>query len=253
MLLLFSDLIDDFDNYSPVPDKFLDVPFVPTDDRVIEAMLNLAGLRADDVLYDLGCGDGRIVVAAARDYGASSVGIEIDTVRIADAMEYAGNSRVEFMVDFIEEDIFTADVSEATVVTLYLLDAVNVRLRPRLLRQLRPGTRIISQTFDMGDWIADERIRINGVNIFKWIVPARVEGGWQWEGLDGIMYHAQLQQQYQAITGSVWMGDDVVHLESASLCGNTLELSIRENEAAPLRNFTLDFEDGELLSVQEEI
>jgi hypothetical protein len=246
-------LIDDFDNYSPEPDKFLDVPFVPSDDQVITAMLNLAELRADDVLYDLGSGDGRIVVAAARDYGANSVGIEIDTVRIADAMEYAGNSRVEFMVDFIEEDIFTADVSEATVVTLYLLDAVNVRLRPRLLSQLRPGTRIVSQIFDMGDWIADEQLQLSGVNIYKWIVPARVEGVWEWEGLDGALYHVELQQKYQAITGSAWMADDAVHLESASLCGRTVELSIRENETVPPKNFTLDFEDGELQSVFEEI
>lgn len=250
---MFSDLIDDFDNYSSEPDKFLDVPFVPTDDRVIEAMLNFAELSADDVLYDLGSGDGRIVVAAARDYGASSVGIEIDTVRIADAMEYAGNSRVEFMVDFIEESIFTADISEATVVTLYLLDAVNVRLRPRLLSQLRPGTRIISQTFDMGDWIADEQIQLSGVNIYKWIVPARVEGAWEWNGLDGTLYHVELEQKYQTITGSAWMADNAAQLEHASLYGHTLELGIRENETAPLKNFTLGFEDGVLQSVCEEV
>src|SRR5690606_34127151 len=142
-------------------------------------MFDLGAVNSQDVLFDLGSGDGRIVVAAARDYNARSVGIEMDTVRIADAMEYAGDSRVEFMVDFIEEDIFKADFSEATVVTLYLLDAVNVRLRPQLLRQLRPGTRIISQTFDMGDWEADERLHLSGVNIYKWIVPAQVEGAWE--------------------------------------------------------------------------
>lgn len=253
MLPLFSDLIDDFDNYSPEPDKFLDVPFVPTDDRVIEAMLNLAELKADDVLYDLGSGDGRIVVAAARDYGASSVGIEMDTVRIADAMEYAGNSRVEFMVDFIEDNIFTADFSEATVVTLYLLDAVNVRLRPRLLNQLRPGTRVISQTFDMGDWIADERLHLGGVNIYKWIVPAHVEGAWEWEGLDGTLYYVDLQQKYQEVDGSAWMADEEVYLESASLRGDSLQLGIRETETSPLRNFTLSFEGDELRAVFEEV
>lgn len=252
-LPLFSDLIDDFDNYSPEPDKFLDVPFVPTDDKVIEAMLDLAELKADDVLYDLGCGDGRIVVAAARDYGASAVGIEMDTVRIADAMEYAGNSRVEFMVDFIEEDIFIADFSEATVVTLYLLDAVNVRLRPRLLSQLRPGTRIISQTFDMGDWIADERLQLSGVNIFKWIIPASVEGTWEWESLDGVLYCAQLQQKYQAVTGSVWIADEDAQLEAASLSGGSLDLSIRNPATGALKHFTLEFEDGELQTVLEEI
>jgi len=250
---LFRDLIDDFDNYSPEPDKFLDVPFVPTDDRVVEAMLNLAELKADDVLYDLGSGDGRIVVAAARDYNARSVGIEMDTVRIADAMEYAGDSRVEFMVDFIEEDIFKADFSEATVVTLYLLDAVNVRLRPQLLRQLRPGTRIVSQTFDMGDWEADERLHLSGVNIYKWIVPAQVEGAWEWEGLDGTLYYVELKQKYQVVTGSAWWGNEAAHLESAALCGSCLQLTIRDDETAALKHFTLSFEEGELQTVLEEI
>ena len=250
---LFRDLVDDLDNYSPEPHKFLDVPFVPTDDGVIEAMLTLGDVNADDVLYDLGSGDGRIVVAAARDRGARGIGIEIDTVRIADAMEYAGDSRVEFMVDFLEEDIFTADVSEATVVTLYLLDAVNVKLRPSLLSQLRPGTRIISQTFDMGDWKADKQIQLGGINIYKWIVPARVEGAWKWEGLDGQLYRVELQQKYQEVFGSAWKADEAVHLECATLCASTLELNIRENETAPIKHFTLEFENDELQSILEEV
>lgn len=249
---MFKDLVNDLDNYSPVPDQFLDVPFVPTDDRVIEAMLSMGEVGPKDVLYDLGCGDGRIVVAAARDCGARAVGVEIDTVRLADAMEYAGDSRVEFQVDFIEENIFTVDFSEATVVTLYLLDSVNVKLRPRLLSELRPGTRIISQTFDMGDWQADERVRLSGVNIYKWIVPARVEGGWEWKGLDGTTYSAELEQKYQEVTGDAWVGETPAHLESATLRGNTLELSIRENDDAQVKNFTLEFEDGELQMVWEE-
>lgn len=249
---MFKDLIDDLDNYSPDPDKFLDVPFVPTDDRVIEAMFDLGEVNAKDVLYDLGSGDGRIVVAAARDRGARSVGIEMDTVRIADAMEYAGNSRVEFMVDFIEDSIFTADFSEATVVTLYLLDAVNVRLRPRLLSQLRPGTRIISQTFDMGDWKADRHVQLGGVNIFKWIVPAQIEGAWQWECVDGNLYHIELTQKFQEVTGNVWIGDEPAQLTSAQLVGNILTMAIRANDSQAAQLFTLTFEDDELIAVVEE-
>ena len=248
---MFSDLIVDFDDYSPQPDKFLDVPFVPTDDRVIDAMLGLARLSSDDVLYDLGSGDGSIVVAAARDYGARAVGIEIDTLRIAHAMEYAGDSRVEFRVDFIEGDLFTANISEATVVTLYLLDTVNVRLRPRLLSQLRPGTRIVSQLFDMGDWFADEQLRFDGVKLYKWVVPAHVEGTWAWEGLDGTLYQVELQQKYQEITGSARRGGCSVLLEKASLSGRSLELSVQNHETAPPTRFTLDFDDGELQSVFE--
>lgn len=210
--------------------------------------MNISGAT----LYDLGCGDGRIVVAAARDRGARAIGVEIDTVRIADAMEYAGNSRVEFQVDFIEENIFTVDFSDATVVTLYLLDAVNVKLRPRLLSELRPGTRIISQTFDMGDWKADEQVRLSGVNIYKWVVPAYVEGVWEWEGSDGTAYHIELQQKYQAVTGSAWVDGEEAHLDSATLCGNALRLSIRAHDEAQPISFMLDFEDSDVPSVLED-
>lgn len=249
---MFKDLIDDLDNYSPEPHQFLDVPFVPSDDGIIEVMLNLADVGPKDVLYDLGSGDGRILVAAARGRGARGIGIEIDPVRIADAMEYAGDARVEFMVDFVEEDIFTADFSEATVVTLYLLDAVNVRLRPRLLSQLRPGTRIVSHTFDMGDWKADERLHLSGVNLYKWIVPARVEGVWEWEGLDGQLYRVELRQKYQEVTGNAWLAGEAVLLESAILCGDSLELNIRQGEKVAPKHFTLEFGNDELQSIWEE-
>lgn len=170
---MFRDLVDDLDDFSAEPDKFLDVPFVPTDERVIEAMLTLAGVGPEDVLYDLGSGEGGIVIAAARDYGARGIGIEIDPLRIADAMEYAGDAGVEHLVDFVEDDIFTADFHEATVVTLYLLESINIQLRPELLRQLRPGTRIVSHAFNMGDWKADEQVDVSGISIYKWVVPAR--------------------------------------------------------------------------------
>lgn len=249
---MFKDLIDDLDNYSPEPDKFLDVPFVPTDDRVIEAMFDLGAVNSKDVLYDLGSGDGRIVVAAARDRGARSVGIEMDTLRIADAMEYAGNSRVEFMVDFIEDSIFSADFSEATVVTLYLLDAVNLRLRPRLLSQLRPGTRVISQTFDMGDWKADERIQLGGVNIYKWIVPARVDGVWQWECVQGELYHIELTQSFQEVHGNIWIGEEPAILDVVRLHGESLFVTVRTPDHQAPKSFTLTFEYDELIAVVEE-
>jgi len=248
---LFRDLVDDPENYSVEPDLFLDVPFVPTDDAVIEAMLNLANVGSDDVLYDLGSGDGRILVAAAKNRDTRGIGIEMDPLRIADAMEYAGHSRVEFLVDFIEEDIFDADFSEATVVTLYLLDSVNVRLRPRLLSELRPGTRIVSHAFDMGDWKADERLELGGVNLFKWIVPAQIAGTWEWEGLDGKLYRVELAQKYQEITGTAWQDDNAVHLENAKLWGDCLELEIRTDHADSLKQFTLSFENNELHTIVE--
>lgn len=250
---MFRDLDDDFDDYSPEkPEEFLDVPFVPTDDAVIEAMLNLADVGPEDVLYDLGSGDGRILITAARYRNTRGIGIEIDPWRIADAMEDAADNRVEFLVDFVEDDIFTADFSEATVVTLYLLDSINIQMRPLLLNQLRPGTRVISHAFSMGDWEADERLELSGVNIYKWIIPAQVAGAWEWQGVNGESYYVELQQKYQKVTGNVWIDDEVVDLKSAKLCGDCLELEIQSDNTASLNRFTLYFEDNELQSVLDE-
>lgn len=246
---LYRDLLDDIDNYSTDPDKYLDVPFVPTDENVVEAMLNLGCVGPKDVLYDLGSGDGRIVIAAARDRDTRGIGIEIDPVRIADAMEYAGWSGVEYLVDFIEEDIFTADISKATVVTLYLLESINAQLRPRLLSELRPGTRIVSHAFDMGDWKADEWLELSGTRIYKWIVPARIAGIWEWEGSDGRPYRIELQQKYQKVTGQAWLAGKKVHLKSARLRGAHLKLQLLEDPAATPLSFILNFADGKLKSV----
>ena len=130
-------------------------PYVATPPDVVDRMLGLASVTSDDVVYDLGCGDGRIVIAAAQRFGARGVGVDIDPVRIAEARRNAVRAQVEHLVTFRLEDVLNTDVSEATVVTLYLLSAQNVALRPALTRQLRPGARIVSHNFAMGDWEAD--------------------------------------------------------------------------------------------------
>lgn len=135
-------------------------PFVATPPDVVDRMLALASVTSRDVVYDLGCGDGRIVIAAAQKFGARGVGVDIDPVRIAEARSNAARQQVEHLVTFRLQDALETDVSEATVVTLYLLSAQNVALRPRLTRQLRPGTRIVSHNFAMGDWEPD------GVDVF---------------------------------------------------------------------------------------
>ena len=137
-----------------------DVPYVPTTDEAVDAMLKLAGVKKSDVVYDLGCGDGRIVIAAAVKYGARGVGIDIDPDRIREANENAKKAHVENLVRFEEKDLFDADFHEATVVTLFLLPSINLRLRPKLIEQLKPGTRIVSNTFDMGDWKPDKEENI---------------------------------------------------------------------------------------------
>lgn len=246
---MFKNFIDEIDNYSDLTETFLDVPFVPTDENVVKAMLNLANVGPDDVFYDLGSGDGRLLIAAARDRNTRGIGIELDPLRIADAMEEAGWAGVEYLVDFVEEDIFEADFSEATVVALYLLQSVNVQLRPQLLRQLRPGARIVSHAFNMGDWKADDWIKLDGINIFKWIVPAQVSGVWEWKDGEGRSCRVELQQKYQEVTGSAWLDDVEASLESA-LCGARLEINILESENNIISRSLLEFENERILSVE---
>jgi|SRR5690606_1687092 SAM-dependent methyltransferase len=149
-----------------------DVIFVPTRDAVIEAMLDTAGVGPNDIVYDLGCGDGRIVVAAAK-RGARAVGIDIDPQRIVEARQRAADEGVTDKVTFLEQDLFQSDIREATVVTLYLLPTLNVKLRPMLMEQLRPGTRIVSHDFDMGDWKPEKTVEADGKTVYFWTIPKR--------------------------------------------------------------------------------
>src|SRR5215467_509842 len=138
-----------------------EVPYVPTTEAAVQEMLKLANVRATDLLYDLGCGDGRIVIAAAKEYGAHGVGIDIDPERVQEARDNARKAGVESLVKFELNDIFNADIHSATVVALYLLPDVNLRLRPKLLKELKPGTRIVSHDFHMGDWKSDKQALVD--------------------------------------------------------------------------------------------
>ncbi len=170
---------------SAKPRREPDVPFVPTTDQAVEAMLKLGDVKQNDIVYDLGCGDGRIVVEAAKRFGARGVGIDINPVRIAEAKENAKKSGVEKLVRFEENDLFLADIHEATVVTLFLLPKINLKLLPKLMKDLKPGTRIVSNTFDMGDWKPQKELIVGGENdiddetgglskrLFLWVVPTR--------------------------------------------------------------------------------
>jgi precorrin-6B methylase 2 len=175
MLLISSALAQ-----APQAKQAPEVPYLPTTQVAVEAMLKLAGVTANDVVYDLGCGDGRIVVTAAKLYGARGVGIDIDPQRIAEANENARKAGVEQLVRFEENDLFKANIREASVVTLFLLTSVNARLRPKLLAELRPGTRVVSNTFDMGDWKPDKEFTVDtgdegyfSRKLYLWTIPAR--------------------------------------------------------------------------------
>jgi len=148
-----------------------DVIYVPTPQEVVEDMLRLADVKKGDVLYDLGSGDGRIAVTAARKYGIRAVGIDIDPNRIREATENARRGGVAKLVQFRQQDLFAADFREATVVTLYLLPDLNLKLLPQLQAQLKPGTRVISHQFDMGDWRPDKVLESNGRTVYFWVMP----------------------------------------------------------------------------------
>jgi len=153
-----------------------DVIFVPTPQEVVEDMLRLVDVKKGDVLYDLGSGDGRIPVTAAKKYGIRATGIDIDPERIKEANENAKKAGVTKLVEFRQEDLFKARFRDATVVTLYLLPDLNVKLRPRLLAELKPGTRIVSHQFDMGDWAPDKKLESNGRTVYFWTIPAPAKG-----------------------------------------------------------------------------
>ncbi|TDK33724.1 SAM-dependent methyltransferase [Luteimonas terrae] len=159
---------------APRPSREPDVIYVPTPEPVVDAMLNLAGVKAGDVLYDLGSGDGRIPIAAAKRFGVRGVGIDINPVRVREANANAQEAGVTDLVTFKEADLFQEDISEASVVTLYLLQSLNVKLRPKLLAELKPGTRIVSHAFDMADqWEPEQTQEVDGTRIYMWTVPER--------------------------------------------------------------------------------
>jgi ribosomal protein L11 methylase PrmA len=150
-----------------------DVIFVPTPQDVVEDMLRLANVRKGDVLYDLGSGDGRIAITAAKKYGIKATGIDIDPERIKEANDNARKAGVTNLVQFRQEDLFKADFKDATVITLYLLPDLNVKLRPKLWSELKPGTRIVSHQFEMGTWKPEKKLESNGRTVYFWTVPER--------------------------------------------------------------------------------
>ena len=168
---------------SAKPVRAPDVPYVPTTEKAVQEMLKLADVKKSDVVYDLGCGDGRIVIAAAKTYGAHGVGIDINPERIKEARENAKKAGVEHLVRFQEADLFEAEFRPATVVTLFLLSSVNLKLRPRLMEQLKPGTRLVSNTFDMGDWKPEKEVNVGdsgeeeytglSQRLFLWTIPKK--------------------------------------------------------------------------------
>jgi hypothetical protein len=201
------------------------IPYVPTPQLIVERMLEMAEVGANDFVIDLGSGDGRIPITAARKYGARALGVEIkpELVRLADRL--ATEAGVADKARFREQDLYKTPIADASVVTLYLPPSVNLKLRPKLLQELRPGARVVSQSYNMGGWLADERESVRGIDVYLWIVPARVAG--EWEVDDGkLRFRLTLEQQFQEIAGSATFAGEIVALRGAKLRGERIDFAL---------------------------
>ena len=228
-------------------DAELDVIYVPTDELVVEAMLKMADVTASDILYDLGCGDGRIVVAAAMERGAHAVGVDMDPRRIAEANNLAEMVNVEDRVQFIQDDLLTVDFSDATVVTLYLLPSLKVKLKARILTELKPGARIIAHAFNMGRWQPDAKRAMGGVYLYKWVVPAPLQRTWEWLTDSGKVYRVALEQTFQMLSGQAWIDDEQVELLEAKVLGTRVRLVIQAAVTDEPEVFISSYQEGVLL------
>jgi hypothetical protein len=238
-----------------------EVPYIPTPANVVDAMLSIAEVGPQDFLVDLGSGDGRIVIAAAKRYGARALGIDYDRTLIDKSRESAAREGVSDRTAFLFQDIFASDFRDATVVTMYLLPEVNLALRPRLLFDLRPGTRIVSHDWDMADWEPDRRLVIQtpgktvwplaASTVYLWVVPARLAGYWRGtltgpQGVEPVVI--EFQQRFQNASASLWLGPwslagtGRLRGESVAL---TLERSPWMPDTAPL-HFSLRVVGGRL-------
>ena len=209
----------------------LDVDYVPTPMPTVRLMLEMAGVKADDHLVDLGSGDGRILVTAASQYGVhSAVGVELDPWLVQWARAQAQEAGVADHVEFIQGDLFKTDFADADVVTMYLLPELNLRLRPYILTRLSPGTRIVSHSFDMGDWPPDARAEKYTKPIFMWVVPAQVVGTWEIKRKpEGAPLMLRLRQQFQYLEGSASVGGNAVQVDDLHLSGRDIRFRIGDD------------------------
>jgi SAM-dependent methyltransferase len=214
-----------------------DVHFQTTPQKVVEEMLEMAKVTKDDTVYDLGCGDGRFVITAAKKYGARGVGIDIDPKRVQESHQKAIEAGVTDRVRFIEDDLFTTHINEATVITLYLLQELNLKLRPKLLRELKPGSRIVSYVYDMGDWKPDTMRPLGNSTFYYyvWVIPADVAGVWRWSvptQKGDRPYTLRLNQNFQEVNGHVTIQEGRrIRIKEAELTGDGLNFALKYDEA----------------------
>lgn len=210
-----------------------DVPYVPTPEHVVRKMLEVADVNERDIVYDLGCGDGRIVIAAAKDRGARGIGIDIDPARIKSCTLNALKAKVAGQVRFEVQSVFDVEIDEATVVALYLLPWLNAQLRPKLLKELKPGTRIVAHQFPIADWPADKVFSFEGNDriVYLWIVPAKIGGRWNCtiRTPDGVRRRGTIdwQQEFQTVVATAKLDGQEWDIDNATLRGAALAFDIK--------------------------
>ena len=204
-----------------------DVIWVPTPDEIVERMLRMAQTTANDYVIDLGSGDGRIAIAAAKKFGARSAGLEYNPDMVKLSQKNAEREGVGAKAKFQQADIFVTDFSQATVVTMYLLPNLNLKLRPTILG-MKPGTRVVSHSFTMEDWQPDETSSVDGRNAYLWIVPANVAGGWRLSA-NGQAHEVSFDQRYQKIEGTIGLGHSQGGLRDARLRGSGISFAYVDN------------------------
>ncbi|GHC26866.1 methyltransferase [Kushneria pakistanensis] len=216
------------DNVEMAASIELDVPYVPTPDTVVAGMMEMGAVSEGDRVIDLGSGDGRIAIAAARQ-GAEVLGVDIDPERIREANDNARREGVTERVEFRQEDLFDTSIADADVLTLYLLPTINQQLRPKILADMAPGTRVVSHAFDMGDWQSDEQRSIDGRTVYLWHVPARVEGEWQITQGDTPV-SLTLSQRYQELRATAERDGQALTVGDARLQGDRIAFTLADGE-----------------------
>jgi SAM-dependent methyltransferase len=211
---------------TPAQSANLDVPYVPTPLPVVERMLDMAQVGPGDYVIDLGSGDGRIVIAAAQ-RGATGHGVDLDPDMVREAEQNARLAGVVGQAMFLEENIFETDFSRASVVTMYLLNKINLELRPSLLERLRPGTRVVSHDFSMGDWEPDAQARVReelaDSMVYMWIIPARLQGRWSWQ-IEGESWVMDIEQTFQYMDAQIRVGDQQLEVIESTVRGDRVQV-----------------------------
>lgn len=233
--LVFAQAGEDYTPTVGQPGK--DVVWVPTPEKLVDRMLRMAQVTAADYVVDLGSGDGIITITAARDFNARALGIEYNPDMVELARRNAQSAGVADRVTFIQGDIFEEDFSSATVVTMYLLQQLNLRLRDTLL-QMKPGTRLVSHAFDMGEWKADDTATVEGRMAFLWIVPAQVDGSWRLsfsQGGQPVIATMELEQEFQKFSGALSQQGVVSQLNETRLAGDAIEFVLSDTQGRQRR------------------